>query len=382
MNQASTLVERSDSDGGATIVGHGAWVIDQARALTDALSAVHPRQAGRVRFDLSGLDRLDTTGAWLLENCRRRLRDEGTEVAVEGLSEERRLLVDQVSESADAVPETLEIPRRERPSAGSRLLRAATAPGRAIVDEGASFLTFLGFVTLALLRVPLGRARVPGVSILHHMQQVWINALPIVGVLTFVVGGAVTFMGGSQLKQFQAEVYAIDLIGLAMLREVGIIITAIVVAGRSGSAFVVEIGTMKTRQEVDAMRATGIDPIEALVLPRLIAIVITMPFLGLFGDIMGLIGGGAAAITGIGVTPELFMTRLSRVTELEMFAAGIVKTPVLAAIIGLVGCWQGMRVEGGVERLGRLTTRAVVQALFLVLAVDSLFSVFLSVVGL
>lgn len=383
MSDASTLVECKDSDSGPLVIGHGSWSIGSARALAEALDAVRADGRGRrLCIDLSDVGRLDTTGAWLLARLRRRLEDEGSAAEITGLGADRVALVEQSTAGAQAVSETLDLPRTGRPGRGQRVRNAALAPGRVAAGETISFLSFIGEVALAVARVATRRGRLPATAVLHHMQQVWINALPIVGMLTFVVGAAITFMGGAQLDKFQAEIYVINLIALAMLREVGVIVAAIVVAGRSGSAFTVEIGTMQTRQEVDAMRASGIDPYEALVLPRLLAIVLTMPFLGLFGDIMGLAGGGMAAVATLGITPQLFMERLHQVVELKMFAAGIVKTPVLAAIIGLIGCWQGMRVTAGVEELGGKTTSAVVQALFLVLLTDSLSSVALDMLGL
>ncbi|EKV28097.1 ABC transporter, inner membrane subunit [Caenispirillum salinarum AK4] len=381
MSPSTALVEQHRDDGGAVVTGGGAWVIDCARQLADALAGVEARGAS-VRFDLSGVEHLDTTGAWLLERAARRLKDAGAAVDVSGLRDEQQALLDHVRECADVPDDTLEIGRRNRPSARQRAVSAVLAPGRAAATETLDFLEFVGLTMMAFGRLFTGRARVPVVSVVHHMQQVWINALPIVGILTFVVGGSSAFMVGAQLQKFEAEIFVINMIALAMLREIGVIVAAIVAAGRSGSAFAVELGTMKTREEVKAMRAMGIDPMEALVLPRVIAIVLTLPMLGFFGDVMGIIGGGLATIASVGVTPELFMERLSNIANLEMFLAGFVKTPVLGATIGIIGCWQGMRVEGGVEAMGRLTTRAVVQALFLVLLLDSLFTVFLNQMGL
>lgn len=381
MPEGAELVERQERDGIPVFAGRGDWVIEQARPLAAALAAVAPPDhGGRLRLDLGGVARLDTAGAWLLHRTCARLREAGTDLAVDGLGGPRRDLLRSVAERTEVVAETLAIPDRTRRR--DRLRAALLAPGRAAAGETESFLGFLGLVVLAFGRLLTGRARVPLTSVVHHMQQVWINALPIVGFLTMVVGAAIVFASRGELAKFEAEIYAINLIALAMLREVGVIIAAIVAAGRSGSAFAVELGTMKTRQEMDAMQTMGIDPIEALVLPRLIAIVLAFPFLGFFGDIMGLVGGAISTILSLGLTPAMFLDRLEDVVNWRMFASGMIKTPFLALTIGLIGCWQGLRVEGGVEHLGRRTTTAVVQALFLVLLVDSLFIMLLDVVGL
>lgn len=373
MAESSPLLERKDEDGAPTIVGHGEWTVQRGRELSEALAGEESVR----RFELGDVRRLDTCGAWLLHRACRRA---GDDVAVEGLDDSYRELLDQVAGRQDAVAETLHIPQRR--SRLARLEAALLAPGRAAATDVESFLGFLGLVVLTFARIFTGRTRVPLTSIVHHMQQVWINALPIVGFLTLVVGASIIFGSSGQFARFGAEIFAINLVALAILREVGVIIAAIVTAGRSGSAFAVEIGTMKTRQEMDAMQAMGIDPIAALVLPRLIAIVIAFPLLAFFGDIMGVLGGAISTVLSIGLTWEMFVNRFAQVTNIDMFVAGMIKTPFLALTIGLIGCWQGMRVEGGVEQLGRRTTTAVVQALFFVLLVDSVFIVILNLVGI
>lgn len=381
MAEGAPVIERRDTDAGEIVLaGRGAWTIEHARTLAGALDGPPPAEGGRVRLDLSEVGRLDTAGAWLLHRTCVRLRSDGGGVEVTGLDGPYKELVEQVAERAERVAETLDLPRRHRRR--DRLKAALLAPGRVAAEDTESFLGFLGLVVLTFGRLLTGRARLRVTAIVHHMQQVWINALPIVGFLTLVVGAAIIFASRTQLAKFEAEIYAINLIALAMLREVGVIIAAIVTAGRSGSAFAVEIGTMKTRQEMDAMQAMGIDPMEALVLPRLIAIVIAFPFLAFFGDVMGVVGGAFSTVMSIGLTWEMFLDRFAQVANIKMFAAGMVKTPFLALTIGLIGCWQGMRVEGGVEHLGRRTTTAVVQALFFVLLVDSLFIMLLNVMGL
>ena len=207
------------------------------------------------------------------------------------------------------------------------------------------------------------------------------NAVPIVALMGFLIGIVIAYQGADQLRQFGAEVYVVDLISISVLRELGILLTAIIVAGRSASAFTAAIGSMKMREEVDAMRTLGLDPIEVLVLPRVLALFLMLPVLGLIADLAGLLGGVLMSWFTLGISPGMFRTRLLDV-DVTHFLVGIAKAPFFAVIIGVIGCFQGLQVEGNAESLGQLTSRAVVQAIFMVILADSTFSIFFATVGL
>jgi phospholipid/cholesterol/gamma-HCH transport system permease protein len=213
------------------------------------------------------------------------------------------------------------------------------------------------------------------------MQQTGLHAVPIVALMGFLIGIVLAFQGASQLEQFGAEIYVVDLISISMLRELGILLTAIIVAGRSASAFTAAIGSMKMREEIEAMRVLGLDPIELLVLPRVLATLILLPVLGFIASMAGLLGGALMAWIDLGISPALFRTQLAANTSVTHALVGLSKSPAFAMIIALVGCYQGLQVEGNTDSLGSRTSRSVVVAIFLVIVVDALASIFFSVWG-
>lgn len=319
--------------------------------------------------DLSAVTRLDTAGAWFLESTGR---------PVTGADEAQLLLIRTVR---DAMPTAGE--------AGPRALRhrATDIPawvGMAVAEFFAATAQSLGFVGLVMARLAGTLAnprRLRLTALVHHMQAVGLNAVPIVALMGFLIGVVLAFQGAAQLRQFGAEVFVVDLIAVSVLRELGILLTAIIVAGRSASAFTAAIGSMKMREEIDAMRVLGLDPIELLVLPRLLALVIVLPILGIVADLAGLFGGGLMAWIELGISPSQFRTQLLANVDAAQALVGLSKAPVFAAIIALVGCQQGLLVKGDAESLGMRTSRAVVIAIFLVIVVDALFSVFFALWG-
>jgi phospholipid/cholesterol/gamma-HCH transport system permease protein len=218
-------------------------------------------------------------------------------------------------------------------------------------------------------------------STVRHLEETGLNALPIVGLISLLVGLVLAYQGVDQLRPFGAEIYMVNLVGVASLREMGILLTAIVVAGRSGSAFTAEIGTMKVNEEVDALVTLGLDPVEILVLPRLIALMITLPLLTFFADIMSLFGGAVGGLLIIDLTFPQFVQQLATAVTPTMFCVGMVKAPVFAFVIAMVGCFEGLRVTGSAESVGRLTTKSVVESIFLVIVLDALFSILFSILG-
>ena len=231
-----------------------------------------------------------------------------------------------------------------------------------------------------LLRAVRNPRRLRVTSLVYHLEKAGLNAVPIVGLIAFLIGVVLAYQGSAQLQLFGAEIFTVNLVAVAVLREMGIMLTAVVVAGRSGSAFTAHIGSMKANQEVDALLVLGLDPIEILVLPRVLALVIAMPLLAFLADIMGLLGGAVMAWAALGISPGVFIERLNSAVGLWTFWVGIIKAPVFGFLIALVSCNEGLRVVGGAESVGLRTTRAVVISIFLVIVVDALFSIFFAYV--
>jgi phospholipid/cholesterol/gamma-HCH transport system permease protein len=249
-------------------------------------------------------------------------------------------------------------------------------------QEGRRLLSFYGQIVLALAAVAMRPTRLRGISLVHHLEQTGVNALPIVGLISFLIGVVLAYQGATQLRMFGADIFTIDLLAISVLREIGVLLTAIVVAGRSGSAFTAQLGTMQVNEEIDAMRTLGLDPVEVLVLPRLLALMIALPLLAFFANIMALLGGGVMAVVVLDIGPGQFVNRLDGVVTLTTFLVGMVKAPVFAFLIAMVGCYEGMNASGSAESVGRQTTRSVVIGIFLVIVSDALFSIVFATVGI
>ncbi len=329
-----------------------------------------------LRVDLEGLEALDTSGAWLIATLKARLEAEGIRVELIDGSSNRVALVDTVQAA---------LPADEGVENGPRgLLPWIASVGASTAGVGASVTSLLSFIGEVLSRFLYGVVRPRRwrtAALVSQMQDTGFNAIPIVILMSFLIGIVLSFQGASQLRQFGAEVFVVDLIAISILRELGILLTAIIVAGRSGSAFTASIGSMKVREELDAMRTLGLDPIEVLVLPRAIALVIMLPILGFIANISGLFGGALMSWAELGVSPSMFLTRLQENTDIWHLAIGMIKAPFFAAIIAIVSCWQAMQVQGSADSVGRRTTTSVVQAIFLVIVADAVFSIFFSELG-
>ena len=249
-------------------------------------------------------------------------------------------------------------------------------------DKALAMLSFVGESSIALGGWILHPGRIRWRPILFNVRSAGFNALPIVGLLSFLLGIVVAYQGADQLRQYGANIYVTDLVGLSMLREFAPLMTAIIIAGRSGSSYAAQIGTMAVTQEIDAMRTLGIAPLEMLVLPKLIALVIAMPLLTVFADVLGVLGGMIMAQVQLGVSFSEFLGRFPHAVSVTSYLIGIGKAPVFAVLIALVGCFQGFLTRGGPESVGRHTTRAVVQSIFLVIVADALFSIAFSILDL
>ncbi|MFC0339477.1 ABC transporter permease [Paracoccus niistensis] len=327
-------------------------------------------------LDIGQVRRLDTAGAWLLLELQRRLGSPDRPVALQGASDAQMQLVETVrcnlAAEGKAGP-----PRRTLSDRLEALGRATFAGGKVAL----ALTGFLGEVIAALAMTLLRPRRLRLTSVVHHMQEVGWKAVPIVALMSFLIGVVLAFQGATQLRQFGAEVFVVDLIAISVLRELGILLTAIIVAGRSGSAFTAAIGSMKMREEIDAMRTLGLDPIVVLVMPRVLALILMLPILGFIADIAGLVGGAIMSWIELGVSPAVFRSRLVADTDVWHFGVGMIKAPFFALIIGVIGCYEGMMVEGDAESLGQLTSLSVVLSIFMVIVADAMFSIFFAVVG-
>lgn len=335
---------------------------------------------GQPVLDLSGVSTLDVAGAWAIASHLSQEKARGRTVELTNASEAQRLLLSTVT---DALPEP---PRRRTRIAEARDQTGDSLAwlGRQVTQGAAGFgqsLGFLGLVVLRLAATLIDPRRLRLTALVHHMQDAGVNAVPIVALMGFLIGVVLAFQGASQLEQFGAEIYVVDLIAISMLRELGVLLTAIIVAGRSASAFTAALGSMKMREEIDAMRVLGLNPIELLVLPRLLALVILLPVLSFIANMAGLAGGAIMAWIELGISPGMFQTQLLANTSVTHALVGLSKAPVFAAIIAIVGCHQGLQVGGDTESLGNRTSRSVVVAIFLVIVVDALFSIFFAVWG-
>ncbi len=344
--------------------------------LIGSVEGLLAQQGQAETIDLSGVTRLDTAGAWAVVTLERRIQAAGGTPKITGATSLQSDLIETLRQN---MPET-DIPVAPKKSVADRLEQV----GRSTVSAFQKTMAIVGFLgrvvaTVAGLIVRPGRIR--WTAIVHHMQQVGLNAVPIVSLMAFLIGVVLAFQGAAQLRQFGAEVFVVDLIAISILRELGILLTAIIVAGRSGSAFTAAIGSMKMREEIDAMRTLGLDPVEVLVVPRVIALTIMLPVLGIIANFAGLFGGALMSWIELGVSPGVFQSRLVSNTGVEHLFVGLIKAPFFALIIAIVGCFEGMQVKGNAESLGHLTSTSVVLAIFLVIAADALFSIFFAVLG-
>ncbi len=378
MSSASSTawLDTAQRDGYFVVEAHGRWDISNVDGLDRGLRRLTMGGAGRVLLDMAGVERLDTAGAWLLCRTAEEIRTAGGEADFANTDSGQQLLLERVARQFQ--------PCEIAPPSRNPLLQITEQVGISVVDALRYLVEFVGFVGLTLS--VLGRTvrdprRLRLTPMVYQMEQVGLNAVPIVGLISFLIGIVLAYQGADQLRKFGAEVFVVELISLSLLREIGILLTAIVIAGRSGSSFTAQIGSMKLNEEVDAMRTLGLDPMEVLVLPRLLALLIMLPGLAFLSDMLGLVGGALMSWAQLGISPAMFIERFHQEVGLWTFLVGIIKAPVFALIIATVGCSEGFRVEGSAESVGTRTTQSVVKSIFLVIVGDALFSIFFSTVG-
>lgn len=356
----------------------GSWTgrgIGKSQPRVDALSA-----PGKTEIVVDGtrIEALDTAGAWVLQKLLRRLRGEGATVQLSGLRPEFVNMLEIVGKEAGGQTDT---PVPIAPPLLSTL-ESLGQRAEATLEQSIALLIFVGECAMAIVGSVAHPARFRWRPILYNIRSAGFDALPIVGLLSFLLGVVVAYQGADQLRQYGANIFVADLVGLSMLREFAPLITAIIIAGRSGSAYAAQIGTMSVTEEIDAMRTLGIAPLDLLVLPKIIALLIALPLLTVFADVLGVFGGMIMARAQLGVGFGEFLDRFVKAVSVTAYLIGICKAPVFAVIIAVVGCFQGFRTKGGADSVGRQTTRSVVQSIFLVIVADGMFSVIFSALDL
>ncbi len=357
----------------------GSWTavnVKSLEALAEGVTAEIDRSK-TVKLDMNGLSELDTLGAWLLEKLSRRAMSGGHRIDVVGVAENYTGLIDEVRQVNRHNPAPARAP--------NPLLVRLGDVGRyamSTTEDVAVFLQMLGALFMALFGVLRRPRSLRMTSLVYQLYKVGFQAIPIMVLITFLIGAIIAQQGFFHFRKFGAESYTVDMVGILVLRELGVLIVAIMVAGRSGSAYTAELGSMKMREEIDALLTMGLDPVEVLILPRVVALIIALPILSFIGSLAALYGGGLVAQFYGDMGPAIFIARLHEAVSVTSFEVGIIKAPFMALAIGIVACSEGLRVKGSAESLGRQTTTSVVKSIFLVIVLDGLFAIFFASIGM
>ena len=369
-----------------TILKLQGWWVAKTAKTADPLCAnlLQKNFPNRLVFDLTECKSFDTTGVWLLHKTWKALEHQGYHIELQNVSEAFQILSEKLKVYQQSFISSSNPNPNPNPKfffAGNNLVELGKT-SVAIACLARDLVTFLGEATVGIFLSLLHPKRLRFTSIIAHMERFGVDAIPIIFVMSTALGLVLAYQGEEQLRQFGAEIYTINLVSISMLREVGILITAILVAGRTGSSIAAQIGIMKINQEIDALNTLGLNTMDVLIIPRILALIIIMPLLAFVSDIAGLVGGGIMVIFSLDVSPLLYVQRVGEAVTAGSFWVGILKAPLFGAVIGIVGCFEGMRVEGTAESVGFCTTRAVVEAIFLVTLTDAFLSVFFSAIGI
>jgi phospholipid/cholesterol/gamma-HCH transport system permease protein len=361
------------SGGTLRICLSGAWTTRTAGQIDRDMRALEKGAERDVTLDLSGISNMDTAGAWLTERLARAVLARGGKVLLQGASARHQVLL---KEAAEVPPMVKDGSLGEGRSAVSRLFETLGHTAVELKQDFALSMHILG-ATVSGAQMKHGRSHgVSFAAIVHQLDRMAVGALPVIVLMSFIIGAIIAQQGAFQLRYFGAEIFVVDLVGVLVLREIAVLLTAIMVAGRSGSAITAEIGSMKMREEIDALTVIGLNPIGVLVFPRLVALVIALPLLTIVSDVAGLAGAALVAQSYSGISISAFVSRLEEVVDLTTYFAGLIKAPFMALIIGIVASAEGMKVGGSAESLGRRVTASVVKAIFVVIVVDGLFAMF------
>jgi len=368
---AEAGLDRGTAGGITRLTARGAWTIDNVARLENDVDAAAAEPSGRVVVDLSAVSPIDTAGAWLIHRLGAALAEAGAAVELVGASANARRLMDAVEVSGE-MPAPAP-PKRVTFTAMLEAIGRSTANiGQDLIDGAA----ILGGVTRGIVRSIMQPSRFRFTSVVFHLDRTGLQAVPIIFLMSLLIGGIIAQQSAFQLRYFGADIYVVDLVGILVLRELGVLLTAIMLAGRSGSAYTAEIGSMKMREEIDALKVIGLDPNEVLIMPRLIALVIALPILTFIADMAALIGGAIVSFTYANIPFETFIFRLRDAVGMNTLNVGLIKAPFMGLIVGLIAANEGLKVKGSAESLGRQTTASVVKAIFTVIVADGFFAIF------
>jgi phospholipid/cholesterol/gamma-HCH transport system permease protein len=357
----------------------GSWIAANVTTLESVSNSVATEldRSRAVKLDMASVSELDTLGAWLLEKISRRAASAGHRADVVGVPDNYAGLIEEVRQVNRHNPAPL-------PALNPAVVKVNDI-GRAAVglmEDVTVFLQMLGSLFLALIGVLRRPRSLRLTSLVYQLYRIGWQAIPIIVLITFLIGAIIAQQGIFHFRKFGADSYVVDMVGILVLRELGVLIVAIMVAGRSGSAYTAELGSMKMREEIDALSTMGLDPVEVLILPRIVALICALPILSFIGSIAALYGGGLVAQFYGGMGPQIFIARLHEAVSVTSFEVGIIKAPFMALAIGIVACSEGLRVKGSAESLGKQTTTSVVKSIFLVIVLDGLFAVFFASIGM
>ena len=361
------------------LTASGSWTAPYAEELEPLVSnkAAEAERVPAMSINMGEVREFDTFGAWLLERLVRAWQGSGRQARIVGLSEKYRHLFEELQQTNRDEDEV----QRKR----GGVLAALDSLGRKVEEFGREFLPFVnmfGAFGHALARVIIRPAQFRLTSTVHQLDRVGWQAIPIILLITFLIGCIISQQGFFHFRKFGADAYTVDMVGILVLREIGVLIVAIMVAGRSGSSYTAELGSMKMREEIDALRTMGFNPVEVLILPRILALVIALPVLTFLGTLAALFGAGLVATFYGGMNPEIYIERLREAVTITQFKVGMIKAPVMALVIGLVACTEGLRVKGSAESLGLKTTDSVVKSIFMVIVMDGVFAIFFASIGM
>ena len=355
----------------------GSWIVTMIGKLNSDLKRETAGE-GRFSVDLSGVEKLDTAGAYLIDRTAAKLG--GDDYEISDTDDKKSALMDQARELRHAADEEAPPPRK-RDFGVIDLLERTGRTSVHFVQEVYDSIAFLGETIWSVAGVLIRPARMRWTALVSIMEESGLDAVPIVSFLSFFVGMVIAFIGATLLREFGATIFTVELVGFAILREFGAVLTGIILAGRTNSAFTAQIGSMKMRQEVDAMTTLGLSPMEVLVAPRVLAMIIMAPVLTFVAPLAGLAGGAAVCWLALDVAPTVFINRLQEMIPISQFWVGMSKAPVFGLVVALIGCRQGLMTGSSVQSLGQSTTRSVVQALFAIIVIDALFAMFYMEMG-
>lgn len=372
---AGTLEIRRDGER-IDLVAAGSWTASHAHALEGLVETAEKAGPGPRQVDLAGLGEMDTFGAWLVQRLVRS-GGGGGEASIVGVRESYRDLLSRVAATNRRTPR-----RRTSETGFGGWLRSIGRSVEGLGGELTTFVQMLGAVAVAIVRTLAHPRSFRLTSFVNQLDRVGLRAVPIILLVTVLIGGIIAQQGFFHFRKFGADDYVVDMVGILVLREIGVLIVAIMVAGRSGSSYTAELGSMKMREEIDALQTMGRDPVQVLILPRIAALVVALPILAFLGSMAALYGGLLVAWGYGGMDQLIYLARLREAVSLTHFDVGMIKAPFMALVIGIVACSEGMRVKGSAESLGLQTTVSVVKSIFLVIVLDGFFAIFFASIGM